>query len=67
MTLNDIPGLGFTIWPDDSVDRSPLTGPEVRLERRKMRFAESPGGDFNKMATLFAGFPVFGPAQILPE
>ena len=67
MTLNDIPGVGFTIHPDGSVDRTNLSGPEIPLERRVMRFSEPPGGDFNPMATLFAGIAVFGPAQILPE
>ncbi len=67
MTLNDIPDIGFTIHPDGSVDRLVLSGPEIPLERRKMRFMPYAGGEFNPMATLFAGIPVFGPAQILPE
>ena len=67
MTLNDIPNIGFTIHPDGSIDRLNLTGPEIPLERRKMRFTPPGGGEFNPMASLFAGIPVFGPAQILPE
>lgn len=66
MILNDIPHLTFTVHPDGSVDRTPVTGKDIRLERRLMRVTDAPG-DFNPMATLFAGIPIFGPAQILPE